>query len=127
MGTRLADQSAVGCDKSAPTVCVWIIYIITRFTLIVSTASKPSRGHFNLHVTMMGNQVMMTGIHTVYFVNVHYGPLRFPFLVLRDSLHRYSGWVGCRVRPGRSGWLPVGRCLRLPVRLPGPESRVVNH
>ncbi len=37
---------------------------MTRFTLIVSTASKPLRGRLNSHVTMMGIQVMMTGIHT---------------------------------------------------------------
>ncbi len=49
-------------DKSAPTV--WITDIMTLFTLIVSTASKPLRGRLNDSVTMMGNQVMMTVIHT---------------------------------------------------------------
>ena len=39
-------------------------HIITLFTLIVSRASKPLRGRLNHHVTMMGNQVMMTVIHT---------------------------------------------------------------
>ena len=37
---------------------------MTRFTHIVSTASKPLRGRLNHSVTMMGNQVMMTVIHT---------------------------------------------------------------
>ncbi len=43
---------------------VWITDIMTLFTLIVSTASKPLRGRLNHYVTMMGNQVMMTVIHT---------------------------------------------------------------
>ncbi len=43
---------------------VWITDIMTQFTLIVSTASKPLRGRFNHSVTMMGNQVMMTVIHS---------------------------------------------------------------
>jgi hypothetical protein len=43
---------------------VWITDIMTQFTLIVSTASKPLRGRFTHAVTMMGNQVMMTVIHT---------------------------------------------------------------
>jgi hypothetical protein len=59
---------------------------MTRFTLIVSTASKPLRGRLNHQVTMMGNQVMMMVIHTVggdksaptvgaeYVVNLHYRP-----------------------------------------------------
>ena len=47
-------------------------HIITRFTLIVSRASKPLRGRLNHHVTMMGNQVMMTVIHT----NVRRDPLQ---------------------------------------------------
>jgi hypothetical protein len=34
---------------------VWITDIMTLFTLIVSTGSKPLRGHLNHHVTMMGN------------------------------------------------------------------------
>ncbi len=40
-------------------------HIITLFTLLVSRASKPLRGRLNHHVTMMGNQVMMTVIHTL--------------------------------------------------------------
>ncbi len=43
---------------------VWITHIMTLFTLIVSRAYKPLRGRFNHSVTMMGNQVMMTVIHT---------------------------------------------------------------
>ncbi len=43
---------------------VWITDIMTLFTLIVSIASKPLRGRLNDSVTMMGNQVMMTVIHT---------------------------------------------------------------
>jgi hypothetical protein len=55
--TRMNDQSW-SCH-------VWITDIMTHFTLIVSTASKPLRGRLNHQVTMMGNQVMMTVIHTV--------------------------------------------------------------
>jgi hypothetical protein len=53
-------------------------HIMTLFTLIVSRASKPPRGRLNHHVTMMGNQVMMTVIHTqgpllpMLVVNIHY-------------------------------------------------------
>ncbi len=43
---------------------VWITYIMTLFTVIVSTVSKPLGGRLNHHVTVMGNQVMMTVIHT---------------------------------------------------------------
>ncbi len=43
---------------------VWITHIMTLFTFIVSTASKPLRGRLNHYVTTMVNQVMMTVIHT---------------------------------------------------------------
>ncbi len=43
---------------------VWITDIMTLFTLIVSAASKPLRGRLNDSVMMMGNQGMMTVIHT---------------------------------------------------------------
>ena len=51
-------------------------HIITLFTLIVSRASKPLRGRLNHHVTMMGNQVMMTVIHTKRAVNLRRDPLQ---------------------------------------------------
>ncbi len=53
-------------------------HIITLFTLIVSRASKPLRGRLNHHVTMMGNQVMMTVIHTPSSYNFLWKPRFHP-------------------------------------------------
>src|SRR6266702_6452263 len=57
----LRDRAIEKCSFAAR---VWITHIMTRFTHIVSTASKPLRGRLNHQVPMMRNQVMMMVIHT---------------------------------------------------------------
>ncbi len=62
VGTLSHALSMEICNCSAGGV--WITHIMTLFTLIVSPASKPLRGRLNHHATTVGNQVMMTVIHT---------------------------------------------------------------
>ena len=63
-------QGAQRCFASLSMTTVWITDIMPLFTLIVSTASKPLRGRLNHYVTMMGNQVMMTVIHTQHLTDL---------------------------------------------------------
>src|SRR5437870_7228488 len=89
--------------------------IMTLFTLIVSTASKPLRGRLNLHVTMMGNQVMMTVIHTVclrYLVNMLYRarpPSSLMHFQRTFSGKRGKHWGHPKPRQGRTPGPPFPR------------------
>src|SRR5713101_2555603 len=68
IGVHFMSRATVSAAPPNHSCHVWITDIITQFTLIVSTASKPLRGRFTHAVTMMGNQVMMTVIHTTHVI-----------------------------------------------------------